>query len=139
MRHDKLSHDRTISVVLGAALMMLASLLANLDVEAERLPPCVSSGGLFAGVAALALMTGLCFSIRGITQNPVLRPPNPRLQRTRFALLRSPLSRKPLGHAKLHYVRRPDALTMFGVYCTRDRFGCRARLQVLRILAEASS
>jgi len=24
-------------------------------------------------------------------------PPNPRLQRTRFALLRSPLSRKPLG------------------------------------------
>jgi len=25
--------------------------------------------------------------------------PNPRLQRTRFALLRSPLSRKPLGTA----------------------------------------
>jgi hypothetical protein len=26
--------------------------------------------------------------------------PNPRLQRTRFALLRSPLSRKPLGDPK---------------------------------------
>ena len=26
-----------------------------------------------------------------------MRSPNPRLQRTRFALLRSPLSRKPLG------------------------------------------
>ena len=28
------------------------------------------------------------------------KPPNPRLQRTRFALLRSPLSRKPLGSTK---------------------------------------
>jgi hypothetical protein len=27
-------------------------------------------------------------------------PPNPRLQRTRFALLRAPLSRKPLGELR---------------------------------------
>jgi hypothetical protein len=33
-----------------------------------------------------------------------LLPPNPRLQRTRFALLRSPLSRKPLGRRNRFFV-----------------------------------
>ena len=31
----------------------------------------------------------------------MIAPPNPRLQRTRSALLRSPLSRKPLGALKV--------------------------------------
>jgi hypothetical protein len=31
-----------------------------------------------------------------------LGSPNPRLQRTRFALLRSPLSRKPFGDTESH-------------------------------------
>jgi len=33
-------------------------------------------------------------------------PPNPRLQRTRFALLRSSLSRKPLGGPKHYLISR---------------------------------
>src|SRR5215467_1686660 len=44
-------------------------------------------------LGALANHGGVCMN--------TTRPPNPRLQRTRFALLRSPLSRKPLGVTKL--------------------------------------
>jgi hypothetical protein len=87
-----------ISIVLGAALMTLASALVGFDVATERMPPsCVSSGGAFAALAVVGLLAGLLLSVHEAVRNAVHQPPNPRLQRTPPASPPSPLSRQPLG------------------------------------------
>jgi hypothetical protein len=106
-----------LSAVLGVALMSLSVALVGLEFAAASAPPsCIRSAGSFFGLAMLMLTAGFSISISQVfAPRGVAQPPNPRLQRTRAALLRqsapgepvlsrgdrrAPLSRQPLGDKK---------------------------------------